>query len=154
MLALGIVLAWVIPANEPSRLLGEGHFALDAGGDLLLVALLQWSPTLPRSGAHRPRLHHPREDHAEGVHHCRGLGFAAIFAFSLIGVHARLNGIPLSSNVPAAVARGLGYAGFFAMAVVMISSAASTLDSTFSSLSKSVARELPLLAGARLHRGR
>ena len=41
MLALGIVLAWVIPANEPSRLLGEGHFALDAGGDLLLVALLQ-----------------------------------------------------------------------------------------------------------------
>lgn len=148
MLALGIVLAWVIPANEPSRLLGEGHFALDAGGDLLLVALLQvvsypfHDPVLTDRGFITREKTMLRAFIIAG-----GLGFAAIFAFSLIGVHARLNGIPLSSNVPAAVARGLGYAGFFAMAVVMISSAASTLDSTFSSLSKSVARELPLLAG-------
>ena len=53
----------------------------------------------------------------------------------------------ITSNVPADVARGLGFAGFFAMLVVMVTSAGSTLDSTFTSLSKLVARELPLLAG-------
>ena len=75
------------------------------------------------------------------------LGFIAIFAFSLVGVHARLEGIAPSGNVPAQVAKGLGFAGFFAMIVVMVTSAGSTLDSTFTSLSKLVARELPLLAG-------
>jgi hypothetical protein len=75
------------------------------------------------------------------------LGFVAIFAFSLVGVHARLQGIAASGNVPAEVARGLGVAGYFAMIVVMVTSAGSTLDSTFTSLSKLVARELPLLAG-------
>ena len=75
------------------------------------------------------------------------LGFVAIFAFSLVGVHARLEGLAASGNVPAEVARGLGVAGYFAMIVVMVTSAGSTLDSTFTSLSKLVARELPLLAG-------
>ncbi|MCB1901261.1 sodium:solute symporter family transporter [Cognatazoarcus halotolerans] len=150
VLALGIVLAWVIPANEPARLLAEGSFALDTGGDLLLVALLQvvsypfHDPVLTDRGFITREKTMLRAFIVAGV-----LGFAAIFAFSLIGVHARLDGIPVSSNVPAEVARGLGYAGFFAMAVVMISSAASTLDSTFSSLSKAVAHELPLLAGRR-----
>jgi hypothetical protein len=37
-------------------------------------------------------------------------------------------------------------AGFFAMIVVMLTSAGSTLDSIFTSLSKLVAREWPLLA--------
>jgi hypothetical protein len=44
------------------------------------------------------------------------------------------------------VAQGLGLTAFFFMTVVMIASAGSTLDSTFSSLAKSVAQELPLLA--------
>jgi hypothetical protein len=77
------------------------------------------------------------------------LGFFAILAFSLIGVHARLEGIAANGNVPATLARGLSFAGLFAMIAVMISSAASTLDSTFASLSKSVAHELPMLAGRR-----
>jgi SSS family solute:Na+ symporter len=41
------------------------------------------------------------------------------------------------------VARSLGFAGFFAMIAVMITSAGSTLDSAFSSLSKTVAQDLP-----------
>ena len=148
MLALGIVLAWVIPANEPSRLLGEGHFALDAGGDLLLVALLQvvsypfHDPVLTDRGFITREKTMLRAFVVAGV-----LGFFAILAFSLVGVHARLEGIAAAGNAPAQVARAMGVAGFFAMSVVMISSAASTLDSTFTSLSKSVAHELPLLAG-------
>ena len=66
---------------------------------------------------------------------------------TLVGITDVVKHFAGGGNVPAALARGLGAAGFFAMIAVMVSSAASTLDSTFTSLSKSVARELPLLAG-------
>ncbi len=145
---LVMVLAWIVPAHGPVRLLSEGELALDAGLDLLLVALLQvlsypfHDPVLTDRGFITDEKTMLRAFVVAGL-----LGFVAILAFSLIGVHARLEALPGSGNVPAALARGLGTAGFFAMIAVMVSSAASTLDSTFTSLSKSVARELPLLAG-------
>lgn len=147
-LFLGVVLAFVLPAHAPGELLAQGSFALASGVDLLLVALLQalsypfHDPVLTDRGFITREKAMLRAFIVAGV-----LGFIAIFAFSLVGVHARLAGIPISSNVPADVARGMGFAGFFAMIVVMVSSAGSTLDSTFTSLSKLVARELPLLAG-------
>lgn len=145
---LGLVLAWVLPAQAPRALLSQGHFALQSGGDLVLVALLQslsypfHDPVLTDRGFITREKTMLRAFVVAGV-----LGFVAIFAFSLVGVQARLQGLAPSSNVPAEVARGLGFAGFFAMIVVMVTSAGSTLDSTFTSLSKLVARELPLLAG-------
>ncbi|MBW6496725.1 MAG: hypothetical protein K0B16_19625 [Burkholderiaceae bacterium] len=145
---LGVVLAYVLPAQAPGVLLSQGTFALDSGADLLLVALLQTlsypfhDPVLTDRGFITREKTMLRAFIVAGV-----LGFVAIFAFSLIGVHARLEGIASGGNVPAAVARGLGVAGFFAMIVVMVTSAGSTLDSTFTSLSKLVARELPLLTG-------
>ncbi|MCB1802232.1 MAG: sodium:solute symporter, partial [Gammaproteobacteria bacterium] len=148
VLFLGLVLAWIVPTHGPARLLSEGEFALDAGADLLLVALLQvlsypfHDPVLTDRGFISREKSMLRAFVVAGV-----LGFIAILAFSLVGVHARLEGISSDGNVPAQVARVLGIAGFFAMAAVMVSSAASTLDSTFASLSKSVAHELPLLAG-------
>lgn len=147
VLFLGIVLALVLPQHAPDTLLTEGEFALAAGGDLLLVALLQvlsypfHDPVLTDRGFITEERTMLKAFIVAGV-----LGFFAILAFSLVGVHARLEGIAGGGNVPAAVARGLGFAGFFAMVAVMVSSAASTLDSTFASLSKSVAQELPLLA--------
>ncbi|MCB1955809.1 MAG: hypothetical protein KDG55_09035 [Rhodocyclaceae bacterium] len=150
VLFLGMVLAWIVPTHGPLRLLGEGRFALDAGLDLLLVALLQvlsypfHDPVLTDRGFITDEKTMLRAFVVAGL-----LGFAAILAFSLVGVHARLEGLQGGGNVPAALARGLGLAGYFAMIAVMVSSAASTLDSTFTSLSKSVARELPLLAGRR-----
>jgi hypothetical protein len=74
------------------------------------------------------------------------LGFVAVFIFSLVGVHARLNGIDAMGNAPAAVGRSLGLAALFFMSVVMMTSAGSTLDSTFTSLAKSLAVDLPRLA--------
>ena len=148
ILFVGVVLALVLPAHTPGALLGQGTFALDAGGDLLLVALLQvlsypfHDPVLTDRGFITQEKTMLRAFIVAGV-----LGFVAIFAFSLVGVHARLEGMKITSNVPADVARGLGFAGFFAMIVVMVSSAGSTLDSTFTSLSKLVARDLPSLAG-------
>ena len=148
ILFLGVVLAFVLPAHSPAKLLTEGTFALNSGVDLLLVALLQvlsypfHDPVLTDRGFITREKTMLRAFIVAGT-----LGFLAILAFSLVGVHARLEGIKVTSNVPADVARGLGFAGFFAMVVVMVSSAGSTLDSTFTSLSKLVARELPLLAG-------
>jgi Na+/proline symporter len=148
VLFLGIVLAWVLPTHGPIRLLSEGHFALDAGADLLLVAVLQvlsypfHDPVLTDRGFITREKTMLRAFVVAGV-----LGFLAILAFSLVGVHARLEGIAANGNAPAEVAKVLGITGFFSMAAVMISSAASTLDSTFTSLSKSVAQELPRLAG-------
>ena len=148
VLFLALVLVWIVPTHGPVALLSEGHFALDAGADLLLVALLQvlsypfHDPVLTDRGFITREKTMLRAFVVAGV-----LGFFAILAFSLVGVHARLEGIAAAGNAPAQVARAMGVAGFFAMSVVMISSAASTLDSTFTSLSKSVAHELPLLAG-------
>ena len=148
ILFLGVVLACVLPAHSPGVLLSQGQFTLDSGADLLLVALLQTlsypfhDPVLTDRGFITHERTMLRAFVIAGV-----LGFVAIFAFSLVGVHARLEGLPASGNIPADVARGLSVAGFFAMVVVMVTSAGSTLDSTFTSLSKLVARELPLLAG-------
>lgn len=150
VLFLGLVLAFVLPAHTPMRLLTEGEFALGAGVDLLLVALLQvvsypfHDPVLTDRGFITRERTMLRAFIVAGA-----LGFVAILAFSLVGVHARLEGMAASGNVPSDVSRGLGFAGFFAMIAVMVSSAASTLDSTFTSLSKSVAHDLPLLAGRR-----
>ena len=148
VLFLGLVLAWIVPSHGPVALLSEGRFALDAGADLLLVALLQVLSYPFHDPVLTDRAFITREKTMLRAFGVAGvLGFLAILAFSLVGVHARLEGIATGSNVPAEVARALGVTGFFAMSVVMISSAASTLDSTFTSLSKSVAHELPLLAG-------
>ncbi len=148
VLVVGLVLASALPAQSPTALLSQGHYALDAGGDLVLVALLQslsypfHDPVLTDRTFITPEKTMRRAFVVAGV-----LGFVAIFAFSLVGVQAWLRGLAPSVNMPAEVARGLGFAGFFAMIVVTVSSAGSTLDSTFTSLSKLVARDLPLLDG-------
>jgi SSS family solute:Na+ symporter len=147
MLFLGVVLFMVLPAHGPAKLLSEGNFALNGGMDLLLVALLQVLSYPFHDPVLTDRAFITREKTMLRAFIVAGvLGFFSIVAFSLIGVHARLEGIK-GGNIPVEVARSLGIAGFFAMVAVMISSAASTLDSTFTSLSKSVAQELPLLAG-------
>lgn len=145
---LAVVLAIVLPAHPIGRLATAGHFALDSGADLVFVALLQvlsypfHDPVLTDRGFVTGEKGMLKAFVVAGV-----LGFVAILAFSLVGISARLSGLGASSNVPAAIAHGLGISGFFAMMVVMVSSAGSTLDSTFSSLSKLVGRDLPLLAG-------
>ena len=75
------------------------------------------------------------------------LGFVCIFAFSLVGVHARIERLPLGDNMPGAVALAFGVAPYLLMTCVMIMAAGSTLDSTFASVAKSVGREIPLLSG-------
>jgi hypothetical protein len=75
------------------------------------------------------------------------LGFVCIFMFSLVGVHAKLEGLPAGDNMPGEVARAFGAVPYLLMTLVMILAAGSTLDSTFASVSKSIGVELPALAG-------
>lgn len=153
LVALVWVLGLVLPQHSPAELASTSHWALEAGVDLLLVAGLQLfsygfhDPVLTDRGFISEEKSMRRSFIIAGV-----LGFVAILAFSLIGVHAQLSGLAASDNVPAALAKSLGIGALLVMTVVMVSAAGSTLDSTFSSLAKLAGRELPRLAGRDLGR--
>src|SRR3989338_2941046 len=148
VIALVWVLGLVLPQHSPTELASTSNWALNAGVDLLLVAGLQafsygfHDPVLTDRGFISEEKAMRRSFVIAGV-----LGFIAILAFSLIGVHAQLTGLAASDNVPSALAKSLGIGALLVMTVVMVSAAGSTLDSTFSSLAKLAGRELPKLAG-------
>ncbi|BDX19435.1 MULTISPECIES: sodium:solute symporter [Halopseudomonas] len=146
VIALVWVLGLVLPNHSTAELTSTSHWALNAGVDLFLVACLQLlsypfhDPVLTDRGFISEEKSMLRAFTLAGV-----LGFAAILAFSLIGVHATLGGIEAGGNVPAALAKSLGVGALIVMTLVMISAAGSTLDSTFSSLARLSGRELPAL---------
>jgi len=145
---MAVVLFVILPAHGAVRLLGTGQWRLDAGLDLVFVALLQvlsypfHDPVLTDRGFITEEKKMLRAMIIAGA-----LGFACIFAFSLVGVHARLEGLPSGDNMPGAVALAFGALPYLLMTIVMVMAAGSTLDSTFSSVAKSVGQEVPLLAG-------
>lgn len=148
VVALVWVLGLILPQHSPRELASTSHWALEGGVDLLLVAGLQvfsypfHDPVLTDRGFISEERSMRRAFVLAGV-----LGFFAILAFSLIGVHAQLSGLAASDNVPATLARSMGLVALLVMTVVMVSAAGSTLDSTFSSLARLAGRELPQLAG-------
>ena len=145
---LAAVLLLVLPKHGVATLLGVGQFKLAAGVDLLLVAGLQilsypfHDPVLTDRGFITEEKAMLKAFVLAGVG-----GFFAILAFSFVGIDARLDGLAVGGNAPAAVAQALGISALFVMTVLMIAAAGSTLDSTFASLSKVVAQELPAVAG-------
>ncbi|ARU86684.1 sodium:solute symporter [Pseudomonas sp. M30-35] len=148
VVALVWVLGLVLPQHSVAELASTSHWAFNGGVDLLLVAGLQvfsygfHDPVMTDRGFISEEKTMRRAFVIAGV-----LGFFAILAFSLIGVHAQLSGLAASNNVPADLAKSMGVAALMVMTVVMVSAAGSTLDSTFSSLAKLAGRELPHLAG-------
>jgi Na+/proline symporter len=145
---LAAVLLLVLPKHGMTTLLSVGEFKLAAGVDLLWVAGLQifsypfHDPVLTDRGFITQEKAMLKAFILAGVG-----GFFAILAFSFIGIDARLDGLAVGGNAPAAVAQALGIGALFVMTVLMIAAAGSTLDSTFASLSKVVAQELPAVAG-------
>lgn len=146
--ALLVVLFLVLPKHGATTLLTQGQFRLEAGVDLVLVALLQvlsypfHDPVLTDRGFITEEKSMLRAFIVAGV-----IGFFCIFAFSLVGVHAKLEGLPSGDNMPGEVARAFGVAPYFLMTMIMIVAAGSTVDSTFASVAKSIGQEVPLLAG-------
>jgi Na+/proline symporter len=148
VIVLGLVLFLVLPAHGVATLVSAGEFKLNAGVDLLLVALVQvfsypfHDPVLTDRAFITNEKTMLRAMIVAGV-----LGFICIFAFSLVGVHAKLEGLPGGDNMPGAVASSFGAVPYFLMTMIMVVAAGSTLDSTFASVSKLVGQEAPLLAG-------
>jgi Na+/proline symporter len=145
---LAVVLFVILPKHGTSTLLSVGDFRLAAGLDLVFVALLQVLSYPFHDPVLTDRGFITEEKRMLGAMIIAGvLGFLCIFAFSLVGVHARIEGLPLGDNMPGAVALAFGMAPYLLMTIVMVMAAGSTLDSTFASVSKSVGQEVPLLAG-------
>lgn len=148
IVVLGVVLFLVLPKHGAGTLISSGEFKLSAGFDLVLVAALQvlsypfHDPVLTDRGFITEEKTMLRSMVVAGV-----IGFACIFAFSLVGVHAKLEGLPTGDNMPGAVAGAFGAFPYFLMTMIMIVAAGSTLDSTFASVSKLVGQEVPLLSG-------
>lgn len=143
------VLAWVVPQDGPAAYVGTGAWTLEGGVDFIIGAGLQClsygfhDAVLTDRGFLCEAKKMLKCFVVSGL-----LGFVAIVLFSLIGVHAYLNGMSISgSSAPVVVAQSLGVLAFFVMAVIMISTAGSTLDSTFTALSKLTARDLPGIVG-------
>jgi SSS family solute:Na+ symporter len=149
VLVMLVVLLLVLPQHGPAKLLSIGEFHLNTGVDLLLVALLQvlsypfHDPVLTDRGFITEEKTMLRAMLWSGL-----FGFICIFAFSLVGVHAKLEGLPGGDNMPGEVARAFGAVPYLLMTLVMILAAGSTLDSTFASVAKAVGQEIPLLAGS------
>jgi len=150
IVVLGVVLFLVLPQHGAGALVSAGEFRMNAGVDLLLVALIQvlsypfHDPVLTDRGFITGEKTMLRAMIVSGA-----LGFICIFAFGLVGVHAKLEGLPAGDNMPGAVAAAFGAFPYFLMTMIMVVAAGSTLDSTFASVSKLVGQEVPLLAGRR-----
>src|SRR5262249_41756326 len=121
---LAIVLLIILPKHTPSQLLSQGSFTLATGADLLLVALLQvlsypfHDPVLTDRGFITEEKVMLKSYMLAGA-----AGFAAIFLFSLIGIHARIEDLGGGNNVPAAVARSFGLGAPLFMTIIMVSAA-------------------------------
>ena len=132
------------PGGSPglAALLRAGEWTLAGGLDLLLVALLQslsypfHDPVLTDRGFLSGRRQTIVAFSLAGV-----LGFGAIVLFGLIGLPAFLGGVSVHEDAPRAVAAALGAGALLLVNAVMITSAGSTLDSTFSSVAKALERD-------------
>ncbi|MCB0705717.1 MAG: sodium:solute symporter [Saprospiraceae bacterium] len=152
---LFVILGILLPKTEHTVLefVQSGEWSLSTGVNLLLVALLQvfsypfHDPVLTdRAFISSPQLTR------KSFFWATWIGIACILLFSWVGVYARFEG--LEGQAPVEVAQSLGVGMMLLMNVIMVTSAASTLDSTFSSFSKLAVVDL---AGGRmisLKRGR
>ena len=144
-----IVLVWIVPQDGLGTMFATGSWTLEGGVDFIIGAGLQCFSYGFHDAVLTDRGFICEEKKMLKAFTIAGLlGFVAIVLFSLIGVHSMLNDLVTKGvDAPVVVAQSLGIVAFFAMAVIMISTAGSTLDSTFSSLAKLTARELPGILG-------
>jgi SSS family solute:Na+ symporter len=146
---LGWVLLLVLPSHSPAALASTSHFTLAGGLDLLLVGLLQATsypfhdPVLTdRAFVTPPRRMLPAYL-AAGA-----LGAVAIVLYSLIGVHARLEGLGGAGDAPLRVSAALGVVSLAVVSALMMNSAGAVLDSAFSAVARHVSVDLAGEGGA------
>jgi solute:Na+ symporter, SSS family len=148
---LVLVLALALPragSGELTAVMTAGSWTLVGGVDLLLVALLQslsypfHDPVLTDRGFLSDTRTTLRSYFLAGA-----AGAVAITLFGLIGVTAFVSGMPVQGDAPRAVAASLGTLVLVVVTIIMMTSAGSTLDSAFSSVSKATSLDIPGVAG-------
>ncbi len=132
-----IILSLILPDKEVafSDMMTSGTWSMEMGLNLMLAALLQClsypfhDPVLTDRGfISTPSIT------LKSFVYAAFIGALCIILFSFVGIYAAAKG--LVGQAPVEVAKLLGLMGMLAMNFIMITSAASTLDSTFSSFSK------------------
>ncbi len=152
---LVVILGWILPDEQMNikHVSESSEWSWDLGLNLFFAALIQifsypfHDPVLTDRGfISEPKLT-LRSYVWAGI-----VGFASIFLFSLIGLYAKLNGIEGDAAIGAG--KYLGVVFMLIMNFIMITSAASTLDSTFSSFSKLITVDLGDSAKITVAKGR
>lgn len=143
---LGVIL-WVLfePSNQFSGndVLFSGSWTFDMGLNLLFAAILQsfsypfHDPVLTDRGF----ISNPKIT-LKAFLWAGLLGFVCIVLFSIIGVFAQAEG--MTGQAAVEVGKAFGLVALLVINFIMITSAASTLDSTFSSFSKLLSIDLNL----------
>jgi hypothetical protein len=132
-----VILLAILPRVEYdiTPVLTSGEWTLATGGNLLLVAILQsfsypfHDPVMTDRGF----LSDPKTT-LKAFMWAAPIGFICILLFSVVGIYGGISGV--EGQAPVEVAKLLGGPILLVMNFIMITSAASTLDSTFTSFSK------------------
>jgi len=144
-LLLIVILTYIIPlSNGIAPVISSGEWSLAGGVDLLFVALIQafsypfHDPVMTDRGfITDPKT--TRKAFLIAV----PLGFICIVLFSFIGVYASKQG--LNGQAAVEVSKLLGISLMLVINFIMITSASSTLDSTFASFSKLTILDLKIM---------
>ncbi len=138
-LVLVLVLSLIIPKTDGgiSTYLQSGEWSMAMGGNLLLVAFIQsfsypfHDPVMTDRGFITDAKTTLRSFLLASI-----IGMVCIMLFSFVGIFGGVQGV--SGQAPVEVAKLLGIPMMLLINFIMITSAASTLDSTFSSFAKLV----------------
>jgi Na+/proline symporter len=155
VIVLAVILGILLPKNHSAnQYLNSGSWTIDNGINLLFVGLIQvfsypfHDPVLTDRGfISSPKIT------LRSFALASFFGVIFIILFSLIGVYAKLNKIEGGESA-FEVSKTLGVGIMLLMNLIMISSATSTLDSTFSSFSKLLVVDLRVFKKISISNGR
>ena len=150
-----ILLFIILPSGEETSLdyISSGQWTLATGLNLFFVALIQifsypfHDPVMTDRGF--------ISDPKTTLHSflwAGAIGFVCLSLFSWVGIFAMFN--QMEGQAPVIVARSLGLLPMLLMNFIMVTSAASTLDSAFSSFSKLAVIDLKLFKQVSISKGR
>lgn len=136
---LAIILGVLLPKEngDVTKFVTSGEWKMSTGLNLLFVALIQvfsypfHDPVLTDRGF----ISNPKTT-LKSFFWAVPLGMLCIILFSFVGIYAKFNG--LEGQAAVEVGKVVGIPAMLLMNFIMVTSAASTLDSTFSSFSKLV----------------
>lgn len=152
---LFIILGIILPkkGNDIGAFVSSGEWTMAGGLNLLFVALIQafsypfHDPVLTDRGF----IASPKVTLRSFIF-ATFIGAVCILLFSFVGIFAQMEG--LAGQAPVEVSKMLGVTMMLIMNFIMVTSAASTLDSTFNSFSKMLVVDLGKAEKITVQRGR